>query len=193
MRGYMMEWLGGRVVLDMRVELYDHLQMLSMGFFSRKQTGQIMSRVTNDIMRLQYFVADGLQQIILNLLTIPIVCIMLFAANPKLAALTLIPTPFMVARDLLVRHAHPSHLREGVAPLRRPQRGARRLHPRHPGGEVLRPGRIASRSASRPAAARSFGQELQVAKMWTTFFPALGFMTSVGIALHLRLRRRPRC
>ena len=96
-RGYMMEWLGGRVVLDMRVELYDHLQMLSMGFFSRKQTGQIMSRVTNDIMRLQYFVADGLQQIILNLLTIPIVCIILFATNPKLAALTLVPTPFMVA------------------------------------------------------------------------------------------------
>ncbi len=178
-RGYMMEWLGGRVVLDMRVQVYDHLQILSMGFFGRKQTGQIMSRITNDIMRLQYFIADGLQQIILNLLVIPTVCIILFANNPKLAALTLIPTPFMVAGTFWF----------GIVIHRIYQKVWRRwaglnavLADSIPGIRVVKSFAQEDRE-SRRFKSRSgdlFLQELEVAKLWTTFFPALGFMTSVG-------------
>jgi ATP-binding cassette, subfamily B, bacterial len=178
-RSFMMEWLGGRVVLDMRVELFDHLQMLSMGFFSRKQTGQIMSRVTNDIMRLQYFVADGLQQIILNLLTIPIVCIILFANNPKLAALTLVPTPFMVAGTFwfgIIIHRIYGKVWRRYSGLNAV------LADSIPGIRVVKSfaqeDRESQRFKSRSSAL--FRQELQVSKMWTTFFPALGFMTSVG-------------
>jgi ATP-binding cassette subfamily B protein len=178
-RGYMMEWLGGRVVLDMRVELYDHLQMLSMGFFSRKQTGQIMSRVTNDIMRLQYFVADGLQQIILNLLTIPIVCIILFVNNPRLAALTLIPTPFMVAGTcwfgVVVHRVYGKVWRRysGLSAV---------LADSIPGIRVVKSFAQESRESKRfkNRSGALFRQELQVSRLVTSVFPALGFMTSVG-------------
>ena len=178
-RGYMMEWLGGRVVLDMRTELYDHLQMLSLGFFSRKQTGQIMSRVTNDIMRLQYFIADGLQQIIINLLTIPVIFIMLFAANPKLAALTLLPTPFIAAGTywfgILIHGVYQKVWRRwaGLSAA---------LADSIPGIRVVKSFAQEDRESTRfrKRSGELFAQELNAAKLWTMFFPAIGLITSVG-------------
>jgi ATP-binding cassette subfamily B protein len=178
-RGYMMEWLGGRVVLDMRTELYDHLQMLSLGFFSRKQTGQIMSRVTNDIMRLQYFIADGLQQIIINLLTIPVIFIMLFAANPKLAALTLLPTPLIAAGTywfgVLIHRVYQKVWRRwaGLSAA---------LADSIPGIRVVKSFAQEDRESARfrTRSGELFAQELNAAKLWTVFFPAIGLITSVG-------------
>jgi ATP-binding cassette subfamily B protein len=178
-RGYMMEWLGGRVVLDMRTALYDHLQMLSLGFFSRKQTGQIMSRVTNDIMRLQYFIADGLQQIIINLLTIPVIFIMLFAANPKLAALTLLPTPFIALGTYwfgkLIHRVYQKVWRRwaGLSAA---------LADSIPGIRVVKSFAQEDRESARfrDRSGELFTQELNAAKLWTTFFPAIGLITSVG-------------
>jgi len=178
-RGYMMEWLGARVVLDMRTELFDHIQMLSLGFFARKQTGQIMSRVTNDIMRLQYFIADGLQQIIINLLTIPVICVMLFAANPKLAALTLIPTPFIAAGTYWFGKA----IHVVYQKVWRRWAGLNAvLADSIPGIRVVKSFAQEARE-SRRFRARSeavFTQEMAVVKLWSTIFPALGLMTAVG-------------
>ncbi len=178
-RGYMMEWLGARVVLDMRTELYDHLQMLSLGFFSRKQTGQIMSRVTNDIMRLQYFIADGLQQIIINLLTIPVICVMLFAANPALAALTLLPTPFIAIGTYwfgrLIHQVYQKVWRRwaGLSAV---------LADSIPGIRVVKSFAQEHRESKRfrDRSGALFTQELNAAKLWTFFFPAIGLITSVG-------------
>ncbi len=178
-RGYMMEWLGAKVVLDMRTEVFDHLQMLSLGFFSRKQTGQIMSRVTNDIMRLQYFIADGLQQILINLLTIPIICVMLFRADARLAALTLVPIPFIAVGTfwfgVLIHTVYHKVWRRwsGLNAV---------LADSIPGIRVVKSfaqerresGRFRDRSAA------LFTEELRAAKLWTAFFPALGLMTAVG-------------
>jgi ATP-binding cassette subfamily B protein len=175
----MMEYLGGRVVLDMRVELFDHLQMLSMGFFGRKQTGQIMSRVTNDIMRLQYFVAEGLQQIILNLLTIPVICVMLFGADPKLAALTLIPTPFMALGTLWFgRMIH--RVYEKV--WRRYSGLSAVLADSIPGIRVVKSFAQEDRESRRFQGRSSdlFTQEMEAVKLWVMFFPALGIMTAIG-------------
>jgi len=178
-RGYMMEWLGARVVLDMRTELFDHLQMLSLGFFSRKQTGQIMSRVTNDIMRLQYFIADGLQQIIINLLTIPVICVMLFQANMKLALLTLLPTPLIAAGTYwfgrLIHRVYQKVWRRwaGLSAA---------LADSIPGIRVVKSFAQEDRESQRfrDRSGALFTQELNAARLWTIFFPAIGLVTSVG-------------
>jgi ATP-binding cassette subfamily B protein len=178
-RGYLMEWLGASVVLDMRVQVYDHLQLLSMGFFGRKQTGQIMSRITNDIMRLQYFIADGLQQILLNILTIPVICVMMFAANPKLALLTLVPTPFIALGTFWF----------GKAVHRIYHKVWRRwaglnavLADSIPGIRVVKSFAQEDRESERfrDRSDALFTQEMAVVKLWATFFPALGLMTAVG-------------
>ena len=178
-RGYMMERLGGRVVLDMRVQLYDHMQMLSLGFFSRKQTGQIMSRVTNDIMRLQYFVAEGLQQIIINLLTLPVICVMMFATDARLAALTLLPTPFMAVGTYwfgrLIHRVYQKVWRRyaGLNAV---------LADAIPGIRVVKSFAQEERESRRfrDRSGSLFSQELAAVKLWVTFFPALGLMTGIG-------------
>ena len=48
-RLYVMHVLGEEFILDLRVRLYDHLQALSLGYFETRQTGEIMSRITNDV------------------------------------------------------------------------------------------------------------------------------------------------
>ncbi len=48
MSTYLIEWVGNRVVLDLRTQLFKHLQNLSLGFFGRVKTGDVISRITND-------------------------------------------------------------------------------------------------------------------------------------------------
>ena len=51
--------LGERFIFDLRVRLYDYLQRLSLSFFGGTSTGELMSRVTNDVNALEHFVTHG--------------------------------------------------------------------------------------------------------------------------------------
>ena len=46
---YLMNWVGGRVVNDLRSLLFEHLQSLSLDYFTETQTGELISRATNDV------------------------------------------------------------------------------------------------------------------------------------------------
>ncbi|HQN17592.1 MAG TPA: ABC transporter transmembrane domain-containing protein, partial [Syntrophobacteraceae bacterium] len=52
-QGYLMSYVGNKIVLDLRQQLYDHLQTLSLSFFDRTPTGILMSRITNDVNQVQ--------------------------------------------------------------------------------------------------------------------------------------------
>ena len=56
---YLMANVGQRVVMDVRNALYRHILGQSAGFFSQKSTGQLMSRITNDVNQIQQAVGDG--------------------------------------------------------------------------------------------------------------------------------------
>ena len=81
-----------RVLYQVRTNLYDHLQKLSLAFYGNKRTGQIMSRVTNDVAILEQFIVEGVREFTINLLRIVIIAAILFHTNPLLAAMVLIPT-----------------------------------------------------------------------------------------------------
>lgn len=80
------------VLYQLRTKLYEHLQTLSMSFYSNKRTGQIMSRVTNDVNVMEQFVVEGLRDMTVNALKLILIAVILFWTNPELALLTLIPT-----------------------------------------------------------------------------------------------------
>src|SRR5438105_4960432 len=61
---YLTQMLGQRVIFDLRAEIYRHLQSQSMSFFDENQTGQLMSRVTNDVGIVQFFISNALVQAI---------------------------------------------------------------------------------------------------------------------------------
>ena len=81
-----------RVLYQVRTNLYDHLQKLSLAFYGNKRTGAIMSRVTNDVAILEQFITEGVREFTINLLRVVIIAGILFHVNPKLALFALIPT-----------------------------------------------------------------------------------------------------
>jgi len=102
-RVYLLAWLGQRVVADVRLITYRHLHQLAVGFYERRQTGQLMSRLTHDTGHIQDFVANYLQEIVVQTFTVLIVMAILFYYQPMLAALTLIPLPLLVVVTIYVR------------------------------------------------------------------------------------------
>jgi ABC-type multidrug transport system fused ATPase/permease subunit len=92
--------VAGRVSLaiefDLRTLLYAHLQKLELGFFAGQQTGQLMSRATVDLSSVRFFLGYGLVFILQSALTILLGAAAMFVLSPGLAALALIPVPFVV-------------------------------------------------------------------------------------------------
>ena len=102
--------VAGRVSLaieyDLRTLLYAHLQKLEMGFFASQQTGQLMSRATVDLSSVRFFLGYGLVFILQSGLTILLGAVAMFWLSPGLAALALIPVPFVVI--VATRYGHRS-------------------------------------------------------------------------------------
>jgi len=94
--------IGSRIIHDIRMQLYSVLERLRVAFFDKRQTGAVISRVSQDTNSLQEFLAFGVQFIISNTLIIVLVLIIMFQQNWKLAALTIIPAPFASFAAMMV-------------------------------------------------------------------------------------------
>src|SRR3954452_6666257 len=92
--------LAGRVSLgielDLRERMYGHLQALELAFFDRQQTGQLMSRATVDLQSVRFFLGYGLIFMLQSALTIVLASVAMFAVDARLAAVSLLPVPFVV-------------------------------------------------------------------------------------------------
>ncbi|WP_010243791.1 ABC transporter ATP-binding protein [Acetivibrio cellulolyticus] len=98
-----------KLVADMRVIVYEHLQKLSLSFYQDKQTGQLMSRTINDTATFEVLLAHAVPDLITNILILVGTGILLFTINPLLAALTLIPIPFLILGGVVfVKRIQPS-------------------------------------------------------------------------------------
>ena len=88
---YLSEYISMRVAFDLRNRLYNHIQRMSFSFHDRAQTGQLMSRCTEDVSAIQNFVGFGIIELIqIMMLMIGTVGLML-AENLRLASIGLLP------------------------------------------------------------------------------------------------------
>ena len=85
-----------RLVLELRMKVYNTIQSFSMDYFHNKQTGDLMSRVMQDVATFEELYAHIMPELITNLLTLIGVTIILFSINPQLALITCIPIPFIL-------------------------------------------------------------------------------------------------
>jgi ATP-binding cassette subfamily B protein len=92
----LMAGLGTRVAGDVRDTAYRHLQKLSLSFFTGRQTGGLVTRVTSDSDRLWDFVAFTIVELGVSVLTLFGVVVALFVMNWKLALVVLLPLPVMI-------------------------------------------------------------------------------------------------
>jgi ATP-binding cassette subfamily B protein len=84
------------VEYDLRTRLYTHFLGQELAFFDRQQTGQLMSRATVDLSAVRFFLGYGLVFLLQSGLTIVLASAAMFLTDPGLAALALIPVPFVV-------------------------------------------------------------------------------------------------
>ena len=95
-RSYMAHVAGWSVVADVRAMVYEHLQRLSLRFYEDKQTGQLMSRVVNDVDLLEHLIAHAVPDVIANTLLLVGVIVILVNMNWQLTLLSMIPVPLIV-------------------------------------------------------------------------------------------------
>ena len=94
--------LGQRVVADVRKDLFQHVTSLSMEFYAENKTGEIMSRLTNDINTLSDFISSGIVNLLSDILTLGGIVALMFVLNVKLALIVLITIPVIFAGTLLI-------------------------------------------------------------------------------------------
>jgi ATP-binding cassette subfamily B multidrug efflux pump len=95
-QNYLMAGISQKALRNLRRDLFEHLQTLSLGFFDRNPHGELMSRLTNDIDAISQAVSENLTQMIASLVTLVGIVAMMFAINVWLAAGTLTILPLMV-------------------------------------------------------------------------------------------------
>jgi ABC-type multidrug transport system fused ATPase/permease subunit len=172
------------VEYDLRDRLYRHLQVLELGFFDGQQTGQLMSRATIDLQSIRFFLGYGLIFLTQNALTILLASVVMFAIKPWLAALALLPVPFVViSAARFNRRSRPAvqeiqqrlaeltaEVEESISGIRIVKAFARERH-------ML--------DRFRRSVARVFDQNIYSTRLQAFYSPMLGFLPSLGLAVVL--------
>ncbi len=93
---YLTEWIAHHVAYDLRNRLYDHIQRLSFQYHDHMPTGQLISRVIEDVRSLQNFAGHGLVELARILILLIGIGILMFSRHPVLAAIAISPLIPMV-------------------------------------------------------------------------------------------------
>ncbi len=178
-RGYMMTWVGQRITLRLRNDAYQHMSILSLDFYQDRETGNLMSRITQDIGRLRDFIAEGLQDIIGDSMTLIYMCIIMFLYSWQLALWVLLPIPFIVLFSFYFGHKmhkvfHVLWKRyAGISTI---------LASTIPGVRVVKAFTREKYEVERfqEQTHLVFDGEMSAAKLWTLYQPIMIFMTFIG-------------
>jgi ABC-type multidrug transport system fused ATPase/permease subunit len=173
-----------KVIYDLRSEVFAALQRLSLSYFENRSTGEIMSRINNDVEHVEKIFIDGLESLLMSSLTLIGISIILFSLNWKLAALSLLPIPVLVySASYFTGRVHGFYraVREGSAELNAYLQdalsGIREIIGFN--RESYEQGRFNHRSK---AYAES---NLRVMKLWSMYSPSMIFVGSLGSVIIL--------
>ena len=89
-----------RVIFDLRSDLYSHIQLLPLKWFDNRATGDLMTRLLEDVTSVERVLIDGIEQGIVAVLTIIVVLIWMCYVSVKLTLIALSPVPFLAAGAL---------------------------------------------------------------------------------------------
>jgi ATP-binding cassette, subfamily B, bacterial MsbA len=97
LRGYVLSYVGGRIVTDLRARLYQHLQSLSISFHDDQRVGDLMFRLSSDTIMIQSVVSDSFLSLSQHLLTLAGVVVLLLVLDWRLALIILIMAPLLAS------------------------------------------------------------------------------------------------
>ena len=179
-RGRVAAWMSNHMVYTLRTQAYNQLQKLSLAYYDKRQTGSLLARVTQDVNELQNFLVDGIQLFLVNTLTIVGVFVILLRSNWQLTLLVLIPVPItiyltrMIWKVLWSKLQRLWHLRSGLS-------GS--ISAALSGVRVVKAFAQESREAKsfNDKAYNLFDAGIVVEQAWATYFPIIGFITTIGV------------
>ena len=181
-RGYMMTWVGQRITLTLRNDAFQHMSVLSLDFYQQRETGNLMSRITQDVGRLRDFIAEGLQDIIGDSMTLIFMCIVMFTVNWQLALWVLLPIPLIVLFSFYFGHK----MHKVFHVLWRRYAGISTiLASTIPGIRVVKAFTREKYEVDRfeEQTHQVFEGEMNAAKLWTLYQPIMTFLTYIGTVL----------
>jgi ABC-type multidrug transport system fused ATPase/permease subunit len=173
-----------KVIYDLRRDLYEKLQRLSVSYYDKKATGDLMTRVIDDVNAVERVLIDGTEQGTVAVLMLVGVTGMMISLNPSLAALVWIPVPLLfVCALLFTTHAHKLYKRQRDAMsdlnslLHDNLQGVRQIKSFNREGHELR--RFEQRA---DLVARS---TLDIMRLWSVYHPGVTFLAWCGTAIVL--------
>lgn len=178
-RGFITAWLGARVTFDVRAQLYQYLQRLTLRFYDKKQTGNLISRMSNDTNHLHWLVVDMIPDLVVNSLQLVGITAVLFWMNWKLAIFVLVPAPAVAAVSVIfMRRIHRVYGKQWHLWAR--------MH--EVINNTLSGIRIVKAFAQEEQEIRRFSgrntdlftAQVRAERTWATFWPPMAFLTSLG-------------
>jgi ATP-binding cassette, subfamily B, bacterial len=171
-----------KVIFDLRGDLYDHIQRLPLSWFDRRATGDIMTRVLEDVTAVERVLIDGIEQGSVAVLQVIIVSALLFLKEPSLGLLTLMPVPLLAAGALwytLTAKPRYSGQRKAASAMNS------LLHDNLAGVRQIKAYAREESEHRRfnQASARLKDATLVVLRAWAIYTPSMEFVTSCGLAI----------
>ncbi len=171
-----------RVIFDLRSELYAHIQMLPLTWFDNRATGDIMTRLIEDVTSVERVLIDGIEQGSVAILQIVIVAGVMLAYSWELTLVALLPIPLLaagaLAYTLTARGRYRQH-RKAASALNA------LLHDNIAGIRQIKTYTSEKREHTRfDSASEALRQaSLIVMRAWSIYSPSMNFLSSVGMLL----------
>jgi ATP-binding cassette subfamily B protein len=171
-----------KVIFDLRSDLYDHIQKLPLRWFDDRATGDIMTRVLEDVNSMERVLIDGIEQGTVSILQVIIVGGILFLREPWLATLTMIPVPFLAAGALLYTLTAKSRYRK------QRQAASAMNSLLHDNLSGVRQIKAYARETNEHARFNNASQRLNdatlvVMRAWAIYNPSMDFLVSCGLVI----------
>ncbi len=181
---YLRHTVGERFLYDLRVRIYDHLQRLSLAFFERTSTGELMSRVSNDVNALEQFVTHGTILTAVAAIRLVGAAVVLLTLEWRLALVALLPVPFIaIGLRYFNRRARPIYrrVRDRLGDINA------RLQDDLAGIRVIQAfgQEEAELTRFRNISSTYMAERIASIRTWSSFFPGLGFLAALGGVLVL--------
>ena len=96
-QSYLITYVGERAIADLRIEVYTHLQKLSLAFFNERRVGELTSRVTNDVTVIQGVTTNAVAALLQNIITFVGSFALMLRLSWRLTSVTLLLIPLLIA------------------------------------------------------------------------------------------------
>jgi ATP-binding cassette, subfamily B, multidrug efflux pump len=183
-QAYLTAWMGQRVMADLRLTVFAHLQRLSVAYFDRHPVGRLMTRVTSDVETLNELFSSGVVTVFGDLFTLAAIVVMMLVVDWRLALVAFAVIPLMMLAAVTFRR----HVRSSFSEIRVRVARLNAFLQEHLTGI-----RVVQLFGREEAEARAFAQvnrehlaaHLRSITVYAVFFPVVEFLASVALALLL--------